>query len=352
MGRSQREHADGDGGAGHVDGRAQRDGDAVGVLIQAQALGQCQVHRNVGGRAAREEGRHRALAQAGQHQRIGVAARLCPDDERVHHQGHEEHAAQQHGQQVRVVQQLFQARLGKGAGHQAEDAQRRQPDHALDHAGDGLAQVLHHGARGLRGMAQGHAHGQCPGEDADVVGIHQRTHGVVEGALHQGHQHFANAPGRALGRGGILELDGGREGHAGSDGDHGRCKGAQHIQPQDGADLRGLARPVVAGGRDHQQQHQHGRDGLEGGDEQRAQQGHGLGGLGPEPGQQAASDQADGDLADQAGAGKPGEEGFEHDGWQRKGKNSSDGKMQSGMPVATVHAAMCRAAGRRPSRAV
>jgi len=75
-----------------------------------------------------------------------------------------------------------------------------------------------------------------------------------------------------------------------------------------------VAGPVVAGGRDHQQQHQDRGNGLEGGDEQRPQQGYGLGGLGPEPGQQAAGDQTDGDLAHQAGAGKPGKKGFEHDG--------------------------------------
>ncbi len=56
--RRQRQHRDGDGGPCHVDRRPQRDRDRVGVLVQVQLLGQRHVHRNVGGRAAGEEGRY------------------------------------------------------------------------------------------------------------------------------------------------------------------------------------------------------------------------------------------------------------------------------------------------------
>ncbi|MDT4889034.1 hypothetical protein FQZ97_1256830 [compost metagenome] len=82
--------------------------------MQAEFFAQGQVDRNVGGGAAGKEGGDAAFTQAQQHQRVGVAADLPEHDQWVDHQRHEQHAADQHRQQVQVAEQGVQARLGQG----------------------------------------------------------------------------------------------------------------------------------------------------------------------------------------------------------------------------------------------
>ena len=110
----QRQHADGDGRSGHIDGGTQRDGDAVGVLVEIELLGQRQVHGDIGARAACEEGRDGAFAQAGQHQRVGVATGLRPDNDGVDHQRHKNHAAHEYAQQMGIILECFQSARGEG----------------------------------------------------------------------------------------------------------------------------------------------------------------------------------------------------------------------------------------------
>ena len=73
--------------------------------MQAQTLAELQVDRDIGRRATGEERRQAAFAQAGQHQRVGVATGLEIDNRRVGHQGDKQHAAHQYQQQVQVIDQ-------------------------------------------------------------------------------------------------------------------------------------------------------------------------------------------------------------------------------------------------------
>ena len=266
--RSQRQHADGDGRAGHIDGGPQGNGDAVGVLVELELFGQGQVHGDVGTGAAGEKGRDGALAQAGQHQWIGVATGLRPDNDRVDHQRHEQHAAHEYGQQVGVVLESFQATFGEGGDHQTKNAQWSQTDHALDHTGDGLAEVLDHGACGSAGVAQGCTQGNGPDQNADVVGVQQCIDRVVESAFDHGGQHLADIAGHACHLRGLSEVDYGREQGAGHHGHAGCGQRTDDIQEDDRLDLGFLTGAVAADGGHDEQEHEHRSSCLQGGDEQ------------------------------------------------------------------------------------
>src|SRR5690606_2748094 len=225
VGGRQAQHADGDGGAGHVDGRAQRDGHRVSVLVQAEALADLQVDRNVGRRAAGEEGGDAAFAQHHEHQRVGIAANLPEHDGRVDHQSDEQHGADQHHQQVAVAVQRLKAGVAQGGGHQAEDAERREMDDDPDDEGHALGQVLEHRTGRFAAVANGQADAHGPGQDADVVGLQQGLYRVGAGAVEQRLEHFQDAAGRCDAGGGVAQRQGGGPQGAGDDAHHGGAQG-------------------------------------------------------------------------------------------------------------------------------
>lgn len=277
--------------------------------MQAEFFRQRQVDRDVGRRAAGEERGDAALAQAQQGQRVGVAADLPEHDQRVHHQRHEQHAADQHAEQVQIAEQRVQARLRQGGADQAEDTQRGEADHHAHDQGHAVGQVLDHGAGGVVGMAQGHAQADGPGQHADEVGVEQRVDRVVHGAEQQVLQHLADTAGGAQRGVAGAQCQVGREQHARRHGHH-RCgEGAQQVQPEDRADVGFLAMAVVGDRSHHQDEHQHRRHGLQGADEDLAEErqvaGHGRG----EQGEENAGHQADADLRHQAGAVDEAEDG-------------------------------------------
>ncbi|MCY1400084.1 hypothetical protein D9M71_151570 [compost metagenome] len=272
--------------------------------MQAQTLAQLQVDRNVRRRAAGEECGDAAFAQAGQHQRVWVAAQFPEYDERVHHQCHEQHAAQQYDQQVRVADQGAEARGGEGRGHQAEDAQRGKADYQTHDHGHAIGQIAQHFASGVSGVADGNAHADGPRQDADEIGVHQRTDRIVDHAQQQALQHFANPAWRCdrdvLGR----QHQAGRERHAGNHRDHGRGESAQQIQEQNRADVGFLAVLVVGNRRHDQHEHQNRRDGFQCRDKHFADERRGFRHIGGNQRQGNTGDQADHNLCNQAQAFK------------------------------------------------
>ncbi|CAI0773257.1 Uncharacterised protein [Serratia marcescens] len=270
--RRQRQHGDGDRRAGHVDGGAQRDGNRVGVLIQVQLLAQFHVHRDVGGGAAGEEGGHAALAQAGEHQRIRVAADLPVNDQRVEHQRHQQHAAKQHHQQLGVAPQRAEAGFRQRGGHQAEDAERRTADHRAHHQRDRMGHVVDQPLGGLGSVAQRQPQTDGPGQNADVVGVNQRMERVGHHAHQQALHHLHNAARRGNVRRAGGQRQRGREDKA-DDHRHQRGgKGAQQVEEQDRANV-GLLPLFMVGDRGHDQnQHQHRRHRFQRADEQGAEQ--------------------------------------------------------------------------------
>ena len=269
--------------------------------MQAQALAELQVDRDIGCRAAGEEGGHAAFAQAGQHQRIGIAADLQEHDQRVDHEGHEQHAAEQHHQQVGIAFQGLDAGLGEGRGDQAEDAQRGEADHHLDDQRDAVGQLGEQVAGGIAGVAEGDAEADGPGQDADEVGRDQGVDRVVHHAQQQGLEHLGDAARRRhLARmAGQHQARG--EGEAGDHRHHRGAEGADQVQQQDRPDMGLLALPVVGDGCHHQDEHQYRRDGLQRGNEDLADEADLERGGREEAGEQQAGDQADDDLAHQAG---------------------------------------------------
>ena len=209
----QGQYGDGDGSPGHVDGGPQRDRHRVGVFVKAQFLAQGHVDRNVGGRRPGEEGGDAAFAQAGEDQRIGVAAGLAEDDQRVDDQGDEQHGAQQHGQQVHVAGDGLEAAFtDDGADDQAEDAVGRKADDEADDGGHGFGSVGDQAAGGVGSMAEGRPEQCAPGDQADVVGLGQCLDRVGHHAHQQVVQDFTDAGGRCLAdRFDAGEMQGGRK---------------------------------------------------------------------------------------------------------------------------------------------
>ncbi len=195
MHRRQRQHGDGDRRTCHVHGCTQRNRHRIGIAIQIQLLRQRHVDRNVCRRAAGEEGIHAAFTQAGQHQRIRVAADLPEHQQRVDHQRHQQHTADQDDQQLRVAPQCIETGGCQRGGDQTKDPDWRKANHQLHHKGDSVGHIVHQVFRGLVTMTQREAQTDRPDQDADVVRVHQRGDGVRDHAHQQTAKHFHN-PGR------------------------------------------------------------------------------------------------------------------------------------------------------------
>ncbi len=270
--------------------------------MQAHALAQRHVDGDVGSRAAGEEGGDAALAQAGEHQRIRVAAQLPEHEQRVDHQGDEQHAAHDHHQQLAVAEQRVETGLAHGGGDQAEDAERREADHHLHDRGHRVREVIDRLARTFGGMTQRDAEADRPRQDADEVRFHECAHRVGDHVEEQVLEHHQDATRRVAGRGCGVEHQRGREREAGKHGDQRGREGAEQVQDQHRAHVRGLPVLVVGDRRRHQHEDQDRRDGLQRGDEEVAEQRDRFGGARRDQRQGDAQDQTDGDLGNQAHA--------------------------------------------------
>src|SRR5690606_12803214 len=305
----QGQYADGHGRASHVDGGTQRNGDGVGVLVQAQTLAQLHVDRHVGRRAAGEEGGQAAFAQAHEHQRVGIAANLPPDDDRVDDQGHEQHAADQHQQQLGVTEQGVQAGVHQGGGHQREYPERREVNHHLDDQGDASGQVREGFPGRLAALPDRPANSNGPVQDADVIGFQQSADRVAGDVEEQGLERLADAAGRVGAGRGLGQRQGGGPQAAGDHRDDGGAQGAHQVEHQHRANVGRLSLLMASDGGDDQQKDQHGGHCLECGNEQIAEQGDVRDGLRQKQGKQNAGHQPDEDLDDQAGTGEQLQEG-------------------------------------------
>ena len=270
--------------------------------MQAQALAQCHVYGNVGRRTAGEKCGNTAFAQAQKYQRVRVATQLPEHDQRVDHQRHKQHAADQYREQVQIAQQSAEARRGEGGSHQAENPQRCKADNHAHDQGDAVGQVIEHGAGGIAGMTDCNAHADGPRQDADKVGIDQRVYRVVDHAQQQALQYLADTAGRGNSDVFSGQYQVGREHHAGDNGHDGGSKCAEQVQHKDRTNM-GFLTVLVVGNRGHDQhKHQDGCYGFQGADEHLADKGHRKGCGGRKPGQQNTGNQTDHNLGYQAGA--------------------------------------------------
>ena len=274
MGDGEGHDRDGHGGAAHVDGGAEGDGDGVEGLVEAEPVAQGHVDRNVGRGASGEEGRDAAAAQALEDQRIGVAAQEEGQHQRIDDEHDGQHGADQQEQELAVVDEDGQAVLGDDGEHQAEDAEGGELDDEAHGVGHHVGKVAHEfkGA-GLGELLQAHAEDDGPEEDADVVGAGDGVDGVVHHVLAEGGQNFAKAAGRRVGGASQVELDGDGEEEAAGNGRAGREEGAHDVEGSDGLELGAEALPGVGEGVEDEDENQHGGHGLQGADEEGAQDG-------------------------------------------------------------------------------
>ncbi|CEL30282.1 hypothetical protein SRM1_03640 [Pseudomonas fluorescens] len=296
----QGQHGNGDCRAGHVDRRAQRDRYRVRVFVQAQTLAQFQVDRNVRRRTAGEECSDAAFAQALEGQRIRVTTQLPEHDQRIHHQRHEQHAAQQHRQQVRIPHQRAETGRGQRRSDQAEDPQWSEANHHAHDYRDTVGQITQHFAGSVAGMTNRDAHADRPGQNADEVGVHQRTHRVIHHAEQQALQHFTDTARRGYRNvlGGQYQIR--REQHA-RDHSHRCCgEGAQQVKEQNRTDVSFLAVLVVGDRRHDQHEHQNRRHGFQCRNEHLADKRRRFRRFRREHRQDDTGNQADHDLRDQA----------------------------------------------------
>ncbi|CCK17207.1 hypothetical protein BN136_3217 [Cronobacter universalis NCTC 9529] len=290
MHRRQRQHRNGDRRPRHVDGRAERDRHRIGIAIQIQLLAQRHVDRNIRRRAAGKERGHAAFAQAGEHQRVWVTADFGKHNQRVNHQRHQEHAANQHHQQLRVTPQGIEAGGGERGRDQAENPDGRETDHQLHHKGDGIRHIIHQIFGGVVAVTQREAEAHGPDQNADVIAFQQGINRVRDHAEQQVAQHADNPGRRRDIRRARDQMQRGRKEKAEQHGGQRRGKRAQQIEPENGADI-GFLPVFMVGDRGHyQHQHQYRRHGFQRADEQRAEQ----------------SDR------DSRGFGKPGQQNTEH----------------------------------------
>ena len=272
VGRSQRHDGDGDSRTIHIDGSAQRDGDGIHILIEAQLLAQGHVDGDVGRRAAGEESGQAGLLQATEHQRIRVAAQIEEHDEGRNNERHEEHGTHQQGQQLAVLGEDGQTVAGHVGVHQTHDAEGSQiddPAHHLRHSVGSVGKELLGGVRAdvLHGKAE-HA---GPEQDADVVAAHQRADRVGDEVGEQGAQHLAQTLRHHVRLSSVCQNDRHREHEAGDRSDRRRKEGGEHVQPDDRTEAAVQLGAALCQRARHDDEHQHRSDALQCADEQAAQ---------------------------------------------------------------------------------
>ena len=76
------------------------------------------------------------------------------DNQRIGHQSHKQHTANDDRQKATVFQQRADAGICQGIGNQPEDSQGRKPDNGPDNAGNCIGQVVHHLPGGVTALAQ------------------------------------------------------------------------------------------------------------------------------------------------------------------------------------------------------
>ena len=229
----QGQYGDGDSCAGHVDRRAERNGDGVNIRVEAQAFAQAHVYRDIGSGAAGEECVDAAFTQCSEDERIGIAARMEKYDQRIHHEGYEEEGAEQYAQQLEVAEQCAEAAGADGVGDEAHDAERGEADYPLYDLRNGSGKVSDSFFRAVRGMMERDADEDGPSENADVVGIDESVYRVVDDADEQVVKYFYDAAGRCDLGISYLQVKHGREEEGHYNADERSEESAEYVQAYD-----------------------------------------------------------------------------------------------------------------------
>ena len=184
----------------------------------------------------------------------------CENKERVHHQGYGAVGANKDGQKLHIAKEGGKAFAAYGIGYQSHNAKGRQVDDPAHDFGDCFGGIIKHSFRVVTAHGfHGNAEDDCPEEDADVIGLQEGAHRIVDGAHDQVEKHFSNTAGRRCishFRSGLKGEGGGeeeRKGHA----DNGSQEGACHVQGDDGLHAALLVRLFLGNGVDDKEEDQH-----------------------------------------------------------------------------------------------
>ena len=194
---SQSQYGDGDGCTSHVYGCAQRNGQRIGIRIEAEAFAQSHVYRDVSSGAAGKESVNAGFADGGEHQRERVFTNVEVNDERIHHQRYEEVGGNEYCQQVYIAHNCRQASVADGGCHEAHDAERSKVDNPFYNEGDSFSNVCQ---SSFGSFVSSHVHSQTkdysPCQNTDVVSMQERRNRIVNNAENQVMQNLNDAAGR------------------------------------------------------------------------------------------------------------------------------------------------------------
>ena len=260
---------DRDRSAAHVDGRAERDGKRVVVLVKTQLAAQLHVHGDVRRGAAGEKRGEAGILQAAKNKPVGVLAEAREGEDRVGDEGDEEHAAHEHEKQLAVLGEDFDAVGGNRRVDEAQDTEGGERDNPADDGRHSVGDAREHVFHLVACTPKGDAQNDGPCENAEVVRAHKRRDRVGDHVGDKRCEDFPDAGGRGLrlGSGGEREVDG--EQGAREDGDGAGDEGAHQVQDDDELHLPAALR--VAQGADYQEEHKDGGDAFQCVHEKRAE---------------------------------------------------------------------------------
>ena len=190
--------------------------------------------------------------------------------------------------------------LGReGARHQTEDADRRAADHNAHDEFHAVGDVVHHQTCRIACLTDGNAQTDSPEEDADVVTLHQRLHGIVHHAIDQILKHFADASGGRHFLGVRNQVHRHRKQEEGDHGRGGSSEGTYKIEHQNRTHVCRRARLMVGNGSRNKNEDEHRGHGLQGRHKKAPQNAHGLSCARSNEGQKDAKHQSNHDLLNQ-----------------------------------------------------
>ena len=121
------------------------------------------------------------------------------NDQRINHQGHQQHGTDQHCHQLSIGSKYVQAVAGYGPEHQAADTEGRQVNHPAHSLGHGIGHICQKRLGPLAGTSlQGKPQNRRPEQDSHIVGIRNGIYRVIDDIHQQSSQHLLQSAGGCL----------------------------------------------------------------------------------------------------------------------------------------------------------
>ena len=204
------------------------------------------------------------MHEAAPDERVGVLTQHDPDEEWIHDERDHRHAAEEDGDEAGVGGEGGEAGGGDGGGNKAEDTVGCDADDDADDVVDDAGSVVEGDFAGVAGVAQGDTAEDGPGEDADVVALHDGVHRVIGHFEEQRGEHGFKVFRCGGGVFGVLQVEFGREESACKNGDGSGGKGADDVETDDAFQAARLPLAVAGNGMGDEDEDEDGGDGAQG----------------------------------------------------------------------------------------